>query len=107
MMLGLEVDPRLGICILGLALSTAALVLNRKWRGVARLPPGPAGYPVIGNLLSMPTSEEWLYWSKLSARYGGTGNCITIISSHIVYRPNHIGARTGAADSHTRHHGGL
>lgn len=34
------------------------------------LPPGPRGFPIIGNLLEMPKTEEWLYWANLGQIYG-------------------------------------
>lgn len=34
-----------------------------KW---SRLPPGPRGLPLIGNLLDMPTSDDWLQYRRWS-----------------------------------------
>ncbi|KZV66282.1 cytochrome P450, partial [Peniophora sp. CONT] len=45
------------------------------------LPPGPDGLPIIGYLLSMPTTEEWLHWSKLSERFG------SIVSVSVLGQP--------------------
>lgn len=39
----------------------------------ARLPPGPKGYPVIGNLLDVPSGRQWLGWSDHKALYGTPG----------------------------------
>lgn len=33
-------------------------------------PPGPLGWPIIGNLLDYPSEYEWLYWAKYKDRYG-------------------------------------
>jgi hypothetical protein len=34
------------------------------------LPPGPKGYPVIGNLLDIPTEREWETYAHWSEEYG-------------------------------------
>jgi hypothetical protein len=35
-----------------------------------RLPPGPIGLPLIGNLLDMPSEQEWLTFAKWGELYG-------------------------------------
>jgi hypothetical protein len=35
-------------------------------------PPGPSGFPLIGNLLDMPTEYEWLAFKKYAEQYGKT-----------------------------------
>ncbi|KAG6879997.1 hypothetical protein C0992_008204 [Termitomyces sp. T32_za158] len=39
-------------------------------RGHGTLPPGPKGYPLIGNLLDMPTRQEWVTFGEWGERYG-------------------------------------
>jgi hypothetical protein len=34
------------------------------------LPPGPRGWPIIGNLLDRPQRQEWLTYSDWGRRYG-------------------------------------
>ncbi|KAI0078415.1 cytochrome P450 [Panus rudis PR-1116 ss-1] len=34
------------------------------------LPPGPQGYPIIGNLLDLPNAKPWLTFTKWSNTYG-------------------------------------
>ena len=34
------------------------------------LPPGPKGLPIIGNVLDMPTSHEWLTFAKWGVQWG-------------------------------------
>ncbi|KAJ7286437.1 cytochrome P450 [Mycena rebaudengoi] len=33
-------------------------------------PPGPRGWPIIGNLLDVPAEFEWRYWARLGEIYG-------------------------------------
>jgi len=35
------------------------------------LPPGPKGYPVIGNLLGFPSTQPWLVFAEWSQKWGG------------------------------------
>jgi hypothetical protein len=35
-----------------------------------KLPPGPRGYPIIGNLLEMLTGGQWLKFSEWQKKYG-------------------------------------
>jgi len=34
------------------------------------LPPGPKGYPIIDNILDMPTDKAWRVFDKWSKTYG-------------------------------------
>lgn len=34
------------------------------------LPPGPKGYPIIGNLLDMPQDKPWIAYNEWSKTYG-------------------------------------
>jgi len=36
------------------------------------LPPGPKGYPLIGNLLDVPIDQPWLVYDKWCQTYGKT-----------------------------------
>ncbi|KDQ62053.1 hypothetical protein JAAARDRAFT_122537 [Jaapia argillacea MUCL 33604] len=39
-------------------------------RGRAPHPPGPKGWPIIGNVLDMPTEKMWLVFAKWGERWG-------------------------------------
>jgi hypothetical protein len=39
---------------------------------LGKLPPGPKPKPLIGNLLDLPTSHDWLHWAKHKALYGAS-----------------------------------
>jgi hypothetical protein len=33
-------------------------------------PPGPKGYPIIGNLFDLPTDKPWLVYDEMHKKYG-------------------------------------
>jgi hypothetical protein len=37
------------------------------------LPPGPFGWPIVGNLFNMPHEYEWLHWETYKDAYGELG----------------------------------
>ena len=45
----------------------------RFWKSRTRLPlpPGPPGFPIIGNALSFPITKPWEAFAEWGARYGG------------------------------------
>ncbi|OCH88065.1 CyP450 monooxygenase [Obba rivulosa] len=61
-------DSSLALFLAGVAL----VVVLRFRRGASGLPypPGPKGWPIIGNLLDVPTSYPWLAYKEWSKRYG-------------------------------------
>jgi hypothetical protein len=61
---------RFPLAVLGFCLAIAYLLVRRKKHGEYPLPPGPKGLPIIGNLLDMPTSDEWVTFQKWSKDFG-------------------------------------
>ena len=49
-----------------------ALVVARRRRGSRRppYPPGPKGYPIIGNMLDFPETPVWEGFAKMAKEYG-------------------------------------
>lgn len=47
----------------------AAIYLGWKKRNLP-YPPGPKGYPIIGNLLDIPTGFQWKTYIEWAKKYG-------------------------------------
>ncbi|KAF9033183.1 cytochrome P450 [Panaeolus papilionaceus] len=61
------------------------LYIVKRWisHPIAPLPPGPRAWPLIGNLLDMPTSQEWLTFAKWGKKYGPICS-ISVLGQQIV-----------------------
>ena len=61
-----------------LALLVLSYAFFRQWKEKGRnrnpkslpLPPGPKGYPLIGNLFDMPASKPWILYDAWCKTYG-------------------------------------
>ncbi|KAJ8696759.1 hypothetical protein PTI98_006603 [Pleurotus ostreatus] len=49
----------------------ASFLMLRKQRLPAPLPPGPKGWPILGNIDVLPSDQVWLKYSELGRQYGG------------------------------------
>ncbi|KAF7369676.1 O-methylsterigmatocystin oxidoreductase [Mycena venus] len=65
--------------------STAALCIGISYYLSQRSakPPGPRGWPIIGNLFGVPTEFEWLHWSTYKELYGAV-SYTTVLGKEIV-----------------------
>jgi len=43
---------------------------RRIRRKCQRYPPGPTGYPILGNIFDVPVVGPWNYFEALSKKYG-------------------------------------
>ncbi|KAF9484052.1 cytochrome P450 [Pholiota conissans] len=80
----------MGITSLDIALLFLSGVLVKKALSrpsAAPLPPGPRGWPLLGNLLDMPTSREWLTFADWGRKWGDIvsismfGHCMVVVNS--------------------------
>ena len=60
------------LLVLGVLTSSLFILVTKfKYKYSLPLPPGPRGWPLLGNLFEMPESFEWLHWAKFKGLYGG------------------------------------
>ena len=60
-------------------------VIVRKRRGP--MPPGPPGWPIIGNVLDIPLDYSWHTFAKWAERWGECRRCLTlaVVSLHTAF----------------------
>ena len=47
-----------------------AALMRLAQQGRSDLPPGPKGYPIVGNLFDVPSTHAWEKFSEFSEQYG-------------------------------------
>ncbi|ESK94724.1 cytochrome p450 [Moniliophthora roreri MCA 2997] len=72
-----------------LAIYLLAQILRRK----PRLPPGPPGYPIIGNIFDIPQNEGWIVYKDMSRIYDSeilhfnmAGTSVIVVNSFDIAR---------------------
>lgn len=67
-------DSLLNLSVLLASCIVGAWWLRRRLHAInpnrIPLPPGPKGYPIIGNLLDLPTEKSWLAYNDMFKTYG-------------------------------------
>ena len=61
----LDLVPVLLLCFSG-------VVYTRRKKATCPLPPGPKGLPLIGNVLDIPQSREWITYEKWGKELGSS-----------------------------------
>ncbi|KAF8840877.1 cytochrome P450 [Paxillus ammoniavirescens] len=71
----------LNVCLFGAGLYVFKRVLDsNRLRG---LPPGPTGWPIVGNLFEISSDKTWLDFAVLGKKYGDTSS-ISILGTRYV-----------------------
>ena len=71
------------LSLASIIIGCAALVRLARSRSRPPLPPGPKGYPVIGNLLDMPPNHVWEKFGELSNQYGALSFLRPLLELHV------------------------
>ncbi|EIM79655.1 cytochrome P450 [Stereum hirsutum FP-91666 SS1] len=80
------------VALFVLVLSTVRKLLAHARQPRLSLPPGPRGYPLIGNLMDVPRKSPWEIYNQMAQKYGSLmslrtmGQTILVINSATVAR---------------------
>ena len=108
------INGRPYLSLASVILGCATLVRLGRWRSRSRLPPGPKGYPIIGNLLDLPPTHIWEKFGEWGKQYGGLSflhprphiiHTLTRVYIHGVlcaHRRRHIHQHSGQGDDITQ-----
>ncbi|KAH9888103.1 CyP450 monooxygenase [Cubamyces lactineus] len=56
--------------------------LRKRWRG-AKLPPGPPGLPLLGNVYDIPQDAPWVSYRDLTVKYGDV-ICVRLLGHPVI-----------------------
>ncbi|KAG2033233.1 cytochrome P450 [Suillus americanus] len=83
------------LCLTGVGVYLAKQVVTKK--SPAPYPPGPGGWPLIGNVLDMPRIKPWLTFTEWGQKYGDITH-IEVLGRHIIVL-NSVGTAMEMMDS--------
>ncbi|KAG1864813.1 cytochrome P450 [Suillus subluteus] len=69
------------LCLTGVGVYLVKQVVTKK--NPAPYPPGPRGWPLIGNVLDMPRVKPWLTFTKWGQKYGDITH-VEVLGWHII-----------------------
>ncbi|KAG2148122.1 cytochrome P450 [Suillus clintonianus] len=69
------------LCLAGVGVYLLMRVFSKK--NPAPYPPGPAGLPLIGNVLDMPQIKPWLIFTEWGKKYGDISH-VEVLGQHIM-----------------------
>ncbi|OSX64723.1 hypothetical protein POSPLADRAFT_1135220 [Postia placenta MAD-698-R-SB12] len=69
-------------CLCVFLVSSFVLWLDRRLRRFP-MPPGPRGFPIIGNALQMPQEREWVKFTEWAKTYGGIIH-LSVFNRHFI-----------------------
>src|SRR6266550_8336487 len=90
------------LLIVDIFLAVSALMVLRLLFYFKRrppLPPGPKGYPLIGNVLDMPTEREWFKFAEWGDDWGTSHPIYLTVLAQII-RGHMLRERSGSAYRH-------
>ncbi|KIP12391.1 hypothetical protein PHLGIDRAFT_332753 [Phlebiopsis gigantea 11061_1 CR5-6] len=76
-----------------LLLLSVAFLAGRIQQGRQRLPPGPKGWPVLGNLWSMPKNFDWLTYQKWSREFDSDIIYLRMFRTNVIVLNSHRAVR--------------
>ncbi|QRV94542.1 cytochrome P450 family protein [Ceratobasidium sp. AG-Ba] len=75
--------------LVAIIIGSLGIVYHRRSRAAKRLPPGPPGHFLFGNLKDLPKQRDWIAYAELSKKYESDiislralGNTIVVLNSH-------------------------
>jgi len=81
----LQFPGRLTVAVLAVAFFAVILVRNMLKARRLPLPPGPKGYPLIGNLFDLPKQDAkpWVHWAAHKQLYGPISS-VSILGTRMI-----------------------
>jgi hypothetical protein len=74
-------------------------------KSVLPLPPGPKGWPLIGNVLDMPKSHAWKTFAQWGDIYGKLHAADKLINANAIFRRDHVDYYAGPTVRHNQRPG--